>query len=215
MATRRKVGNLMALAVLATVYERPMHRYEMASVIRAHGKDRDMNVKWGSLYTVVQNLERHHFVEAIGTSRQGGRPERTVYRITDEGVAELVDWTRELLESPVQEHPRFAAGLSVFTVLPPDQVVELLRARLRRLEASLTEQREALAKYTAEVPRMFLVEDEYMAAMTEAEISWVRSLLDEFVSGTLPGLDDWRRFQESGEMPPELAELARRGVGTD
>jgi len=64
MAEKRKVANLMALAVLATIVARPMHRYEMASVMRARGKDRDMDIKWGSLYTVVQNLEKHGLVEA-------------------------------------------------------------------------------------------------------------------------------------------------------
>jgi hypothetical protein len=51
MGEKRKVANLLALAILATVVERPMHRYEMASVMRARGKERDMDIKWGSLYT--------------------------------------------------------------------------------------------------------------------------------------------------------------------
>ena len=75
MAQQRKVASLLALAVLATVVQSPMHRYEMASVMRARDKDRDMDIKWGSLYTVVKNLEKNGFVEPIGTSRQGARPE--------------------------------------------------------------------------------------------------------------------------------------------
>lgn len=74
MAEKRKVANLMALAVLATVVQRPMHRYEMASLMRVRGKDRDMNIKWGSLYTVVQNLERSGYLEPIGVTRQGPVP---------------------------------------------------------------------------------------------------------------------------------------------
>ena len=68
MAAKRKVDNLMALAVLATVVQQPMHRYEIASLIRARGKDQDMDVKWGSLYTVVQNLAKHGFLEVVGTT---------------------------------------------------------------------------------------------------------------------------------------------------
>ncbi|HZC27992.1 MAG TPA: PadR family transcriptional regulator, partial [Actinopolymorphaceae bacterium] len=75
MARRRKVGNLLALAVLSAVVERPMHPYEMASVLRERGKDNDMKIKWGSLYTVVQNLEKHGLLEATESMRQGGRPE--------------------------------------------------------------------------------------------------------------------------------------------
>lgn len=208
MAAQRKVNNLTALAVLATVYQRPMHRYEMALLMRAHGKDRDMDVKWGSLYTVVQNLEKHGLLEAIGTSRQGARPERTIYRITEAGVEEMVDWTRELLVVPEREHPRFIAGLSLIMVLPPGTVIALLTQRLEKLEASAGAQKAALAEHLREVPRLFLVEDEYAIAMTEAEAGWVRSLLAELVDGTFPNLDIWT----SGSMPAELVELSERGA---
>ncbi|MCW2556399.1 MAG: putative transcriptional regulator [Mycobacterium sp.] len=86
-----------------------MHRYEVASVMRARGKDRDMGIKWGSLYTVVQNLEKNGFVEPVDVTRQGARPERTVYRITEAGRRELVEWTRELIAEPEAEHTRFVA----------------------------------------------------------------------------------------------------------
>ena len=39
-----------------------MHPYEMASELRERGKDQSIKIKWGSLYTVVQNLEKHGFV---------------------------------------------------------------------------------------------------------------------------------------------------------
>jgi DNA-binding PadR family transcriptional regulator len=208
MAAKRRVNNLMALAVLATVFQRPMHRYEMASLMKAHGKDRDMDVKWGSLYTVVESLEKHGLLEAIGTNRQGARPERTIYRITDAGVEEMVDWTRELLLVPEREHHRFIAGLSLIMVLTPGTVIALLTQRLESLETSIGAQNATLAQYSHEVPRLFLVEAEYEIAMTEAEASWVRSLLAELVNGTFPGLDIW----DSGSMPPELVELAERGA---
>src|SRR5215471_7756041 len=125
VASKRKVDNLMALAVLATVSERPMHRYAMASLMRARGKEQDMDIKWGSLYTVVQNLEKHGLLETIGNTRQGARPERTIYRITETGREELLDWTRELIGSPTPENPKFAAGLSVWMLLSPDEVAVL------------------------------------------------------------------------------------------
>ena len=205
MAEKRKVANLMALAVLATVVQRPMHRYEMASVMRARGKDRDMDIKWGSLYTVVQNLERNGYLETIGVTRQGARPERTVYQITDAGRDELVAWTRELIAEPEPEHTRFVAGLSVLAVLTPADVIELLRQRLERL----TETVEALTAQLREasnVPRLFLIEDEYRNAMTRAEADWTRSLLDELTAGTFPHLDAWRSFHETGELPTEFGE---------
>jgi DNA-binding PadR family transcriptional regulator len=215
VAAKRKVDNLLALAVLATVVQRPMHRYEIASLIRAHGKDQQMDVKWGSLYTVVQNLAKHGFLEVVGTSRQGARPERTVYRITEAGRQEMADWTRELLATPEPEHTRFAAGLSVQMILPPAEVVELLQTRLAALEEGIGARRAALAATLQTLPRLFLVEDEYALAMVEAEAAWVRGLLAELTSGTFPGLADWQGFHEGAELPQELLDLQERGSGMD
>ena len=211
MAEKRKVANLMALAVLATVVQRPMHRYEMASVMRARGKDRDMDIKWGSLYTVVQNLEKNGYLESIGVTRQGARPERTLYQITDAGRDELIAWTRELIAEPEAEHTRFIAGLSVLAVLSPQEVVELLRRRVDLL----TETIEALQhqiEQASDVLRLFLIEDDYRIAMTRAEIDWTRSLLDELSTGAFPHLDAWRRWHENGHIPAEFTELAERGT---
>ncbi len=211
MAEKRKVANLLALAVLATVVQRPMHRYEMASVMRARGKDRDMAIKWGSLYTVVQNLERNGYLEPIGVTRQGARPERTVYQITAAGRDELVAWTRELIAEPEAEHTRFVAGLSVLAALTPEDVSDLLRRRLDRLAESVDALRAELEQ-AAEVPRLFLIEDEYRIAMIQAEADWTRSFLDELTAGTFPHLDVWRRWHESGDVPAEFTELAERGT---
>ncbi|MGC9670084.1 PadR family transcriptional regulator [Planosporangium sp. 12N6] len=215
MAKRRKVNNLLALAVLSALAQRPMHPYEIATALRGWGKDQDMGIKWGSLYTVVRNMDKHGMIAAVESVREGRRPERTVYRITDAGRAELVDWTRELVSTPVHEHSRFRAGLSVLAVLHPDDATHLLRQRLDLLEGGMTAARDALAQYAQHVPRLFLVESEYDLAMQEAEAAWIRTLLAELTSGAYPGLDVWRAFHETGEIPPELAELAERASSTE
>lgn len=215
MAKRRRVNNLLALAVLSVVVERPMHPYEMASLLRARGKEQDMRIKWGSLYTVVQNLERHGLLEQVENTRQGSRPERTIYRLTDAGRAEMEDWVRELIATPEPETNRFEAGLSVLGVVPPDDVIVLLQQRLAILDRNLVEQRAALAEHSKEIPRLFLVEVEYDLAVRQAEADWVRGLVEEMTSGTLPGLADWRAWHATGQMPAEVAELAERGRPTD
>ncbi len=187
MAKQRKVSNLLALAVLSTVVERPMHPYEIASLLRSRGKEDDMDIKWGSLYTVVRNLVKHGFIEVVDTERAGARPERTVYRITEAGRAELVDWVRELVSTPQPEHPKFKAGLSVLAILGPDEAAELLRQRLTTLEQAIAATRALLAEHT-EVPRLFLVEDEYELAVRGAEAAWVRALVIELETGAFPDL---------------------------
>jgi DNA-binding PadR family transcriptional regulator len=212
MAKRRKVGNLLALALLALLATgKPTHPYEMAQLLRRTGKDRDMNIKWGSLYTVVGNMEKHGLIEATGSDRDGRRPERTQYVITAAGQAELRDWVSELVAEPETEFPRFEAALSVVGVLGPDEVTSLLETRVRALSDNIAAMRATLAEATTQVPRIFLIESEYALAIREAELAWVRSLLVELTEGTLPGVAEWRTYHETGHMPPEYLELFYEG----
>ncbi|MEV5501066.1 PadR family transcriptional regulator [Nonomuraea fuscirosea] len=212
MTKRRPVSNLLALAVLTVAVQRPMHPYEMASILRSRGKDQDMPIKWGTLYTVIRNLDKHGLLEAVESGRQGARPERTVYRVTEAGRREAEDWTRELLSTPRREPSSFEAGLSVMGGLTPDEVTPLLRRRLAALEERIEADRRALEERRGELPRLFLIESEYALAMLEAQAGWVRSLLAELTGGTFPDLDAWRAFHRTGQTPPGLEELAERGA---
>jgi DNA-binding PadR family transcriptional regulator len=199
MAKRRKVNNLLALAVLALAAERPMHPYEMATKLRERGKDLSIKINWGSLYTVVANLEKHGFIEATETAREGRRPERTVYAATETGREELIDWLRELLGTPEKEFRRFEAALALLGGVPPDEVTELLTGRLRALEAQIAGVEAMLEEAGKHVPRLFLVEGEYDLAMLRAEAEWVRGLLREIEDGSFPQLAMWRAFHDESE----------------
>jgi DNA-binding PadR family transcriptional regulator len=214
MAKRRKVSNLLALSLLTLLTERPMYPYEMASMLRERGKDNAIKVNWGSFYTVVQNLEKHGFIEAVEVVREGRQPERTTYRITDAGRAELMDWLRELLSVPEREHSSFEAALGESAVLPPDELIDLLQQRLAALEKTNGVIQAELATLVAKVPRLFLIESEYYLAQRRAEEQWVRGLLKEFTGGTFPGLEDWRRFHATGEVPDYVQALAEQEGGS-
>ncbi|MGV9822303.1 PadR family transcriptional regulator [Nocardia xishanensis] len=212
MATKRKVNNLLALAILSVIIERPMHRYEIASKLRERGKDHDMDIKWGSLYTVVQNMVKAGFLEPVGSERDGARPERVIYRVTDAGRAEMSDWTRELIATPVREHDAFTAGLSVASALSPDEVIELLGVRIGALEAIVAGVRDELAKLAGTLPRLFLIETEYGLAMLEAEAAWARSWRAELVDGTFPDLPMWRQFHDGAMAASDVVETVERGM---
>jgi DNA-binding PadR family transcriptional regulator len=216
-AMARKVSNLLGLAVLAVLAERPMHRYEMASVIRSRGKDRQLAVKWGSLYTVVDSLTRHGFVAVVGNDREGARPERTIYRITESGVAELQDWARELVSEPAGDADPFVAGLSVLAALPPEEAVVLLEKRIEALSALVEVRRDELVQESEKIARIFVIEDEYALSQLEAQLAWVRRFQDELLSGSFADLDGWRQAQTAGipglsATAGESAERSQRPV---
>ena len=196
MATERRVSNPLALAVMALLFERPMHPYEMVSLMRERGKHESVRLRYSSLYSVVGALEREGLISPRETVREGRRPERTVYGITDAGRAEFLTWLRELLSEPVKEYTQFAAGLSFIAALPPDEAVGLLEERVRLLEEEIGEMRLGLEEAAERLglPRLFLIESEHELVLREAELGWVRDLAGEIRAGTLGGIGGWRSF---------------------
>ncbi|HKS70558.1 MAG TPA: PadR family transcriptional regulator [Ktedonobacterales bacterium] len=206
--TKRKVSNPLALAVLACLFERPMHPYEMATTLRARGKDQSIKLNYGSLYTVVEALQQHGLIVAQETEREGRRPERTVYRLTDAGRIELFDWVSELLGTPGKEYTRFEAGLALAGVLPPEDIAALLDQRCRLLELEIAQMRSLVQAVQQQgLARIFLVESEYTLAMREAELAWTRKTAGEIRSGALGNLVEWNaRYRAMEEQSRALAE---------
>jgi DNA-binding PadR family transcriptional regulator len=196
MASKRKVSNPLALAVMALLFERSMHPYEMVTLMKERAKHESVRLRYSSLYSVVGALEREGFVETRETVREGRRPERTVYGITASGRDEFRSWLRELLREPVKEYPQFMAGLSFIVGLPPDEAIGLLEERARLLEGELGEARSRLddAMEQLGLPRLFAIEAEYELRLKEAELRWVRDIVQEMKDGTLGSLSEWRSF---------------------
>src|SRR5260370_26750746 len=137
----------------------------MAATLRQRGKDQSIKINWGSLYTVVQNLEKHGFIEAMEVAREGRQPERTTYQITDAGRAELKDWLRELLSEPEREYTRFEAALAECAVLPPSELADLLRQRLHALEGGIPHHHAAPTAFVPPRPPPFLLQYAYPPAL--------------------------------------------------
>src|SRR5580692_4214283 len=184
MASKRKVGNLLALAVMSYLSQQPMHPYELGRTLREHGDARSIKFNHGSLYMVVGQLAKAGYLTELETSRAGQRPERTVYALTDAGRAEFRDWLRELVAEPQQEYPHFVAALSLIAALPPGEVLALLRHRLGQLDRVREEIRGLIDTALASgVPELFLVEEEYRLALLTAETTFVEEFIEK-ITGT-------------------------------
>lgn len=209
----RNRANPLALAVLICLLERPMHPYEVATTLRQRNKHESVRLNYGSLYAVVDSLERRRLIAPQQTARAGRLPERTVYRLTDAGQIELHDWLTELVSTPVNEYPSFEAALSFLPALPPDDAAELLQERAQRIEMELAQAhatRELVEKQG--LPRLFWIEAEFRNILREAELSYARKLASEISSGSLDGVQWWREVHARGDEPVWLPPPSQRSA---
>jgi DNA-binding PadR family transcriptional regulator len=195
MTPRRKVENLLALAVLGYLTQRPMHPYELSRTLRDNGDARSFKFSHGSLYMVFGQLSKAGLIIEQETRREGQRPERTLYAITDAGRTEFREWLGCLLAEPRHEYPHFVAALAMIAALPPDQVVAFLRDRLTRLAGQRSACHEVIDQaLAAELHPLFLVEEEYRIAMLDAETAYVVRLIGQITDPAAGWGPLWTQF---------------------
>jgi len=143
---------------------------------------------------------RDGLARPAGSARDAGRPERTVYEITPDGESTMREWLVGMLPAPAREFPEFPAALAFLVILAPAQARDLLGLRL-------TAQQERLAAIRGQappgLPRIFLIEDEYRAAVLAAETAWLRQTIKDLDSGALAWDRDMiaKTLEQFGQRP--------------
>jgi DNA-binding PadR family transcriptional regulator len=185
--TTPRTGSPLALTVLALLQYRPLHPYGIQRLIRQWGKDKVVNVgQRTSLYRTIDRLTAAGLIGVRETERDQAYPERTVYEITDTGRAVAREWLLDMLATPKQEFPELPAALSHLLMLAPEEIRDALERRSRTLsEALATLDAEMSAETGHGLPRITMLEAEYLRAVTAAELQWLRSVIDDLRSGNL------------------------------
>jgi len=174
---------LWELAVLSLLRERPMHPYEILRTLKARHKDDVLVLKRGSLYHAIRRLQIAGLIEALETSREGRRPERTTYQLAEEANIALTDWLRGLLDRPQNERAVFVGALSFLFHLSPEDAERSLLNRVSALERLINDLDQTLERVEPKIGRIHVVETEFARAMRVAELSWIRSLAASIHSG--------------------------------
>ena len=195
------------IAVLALLREGSMHPYQMQRLLRLRHKDEILALKRGSLYHAIRRLVRDELIEVESTEREGKRPERTVYRATVAGLATLTEVLRRIVGTPRREPSEFMAAMSFLIFLGPEEAAERLDERVRRLEVEVEGYAESLGNAGEFVPRIHLLEGEYLLAMQRAELEWVKGLRDEIQQGRMT----WDLERILREVRAEVEAAGRRG----
>ncbi len=181
----------LAIAVLELLHERPMHPYEMGQLMKERYVSTRVKVKAGSLYHTVDRLQQNGFIEVVETQRDGRRPERTVYAMTETGRDEFVDRAQCMLSTPAEEYPEYLSGLAVIDELGQEMSVTQLRHRVLRLQAAAAADQVVIDNLTKEhqLPEVYWLDWRYVVAQRAFELEWTQKLLDDLESGRI-------RFQD-------------------
>jgi DNA-binding PadR family transcriptional regulator len=200
----RATNDVIALTVLALTSERPRHPYDIQRAIRDRHKDFAAG-KTRALYRAVERLEQDGLIAPLETSREGKRPERTVYHITQDGREELDCWLAELLELVRPEFPLYSVALSFVAYVPADVVIDQLQARMVALRAAVAGAEAALKTLLEDMrlPRAVLLDSELTLAMRKAELEWTRGLIEQLRTKRLWWTPEalWQEFDKNGSRP--------------
>jgi DNA-binding PadR family transcriptional regulator len=184
MMSRALSKDLVALTVLALLMERPRHPYEMQRTIRERQKDFAAG-DTRRIYHAVERLQKRGLIVSSEVAREGKRPERTVYEITEEGRAEFDLTLREMISLPANDYPVFTAAMAFLCYLSAEAAVQALLARVALLEGEVAQSKARADSLGQHLHRLSLLEAEYLRSIREAELAWVRSLVDDIRSGRL------------------------------
>ena len=139
--------------------------------------DRLVTITNGTVYHTVARLERAGLLAEVGVDRDGNRPERTTYTLTDTGAAAVVEWVRR--ELPRVDRPvEFRVALAEAHNLDRDEALALLRAR----RTALADAAQALADgHERRGPRGCRSSTSSRStraqALARAELAWLDALL--------------------------------------
>lgn len=184
MALDRGDRDLVGLSVLALLLAGPKHTYEMHRMMVDTRKDFVTGLP-RSMYHAVERLEKAGHIAPVETVRDGPKPERTVFAVTDAGREVVQERIERLLASPVTDSSLFTAALSFISCLPPERAIQALRARQDALATRIQQVEADLGRIPEQLPRVLLIETEYELACTRAQLAWVQALLEEIDAGTL------------------------------
>lgn len=180
----------LALTVLGMLHTQPLHPYGIQRLIRQWGKDQVVNVgQRASLYRTIDRLQAAGLVAVRETERGQQYPERTIYEITDAGRAVAREWLAEMLAVPKPEFPEFPAALSHIMMVTPQEALPLLKRRETVLSA-IHEGLEAGMAAAKDLPRVLMLESEYLLATATTQLIWIRSVIEDLREGKLSWSDE-------------------------
>jgi len=174
------------LVILGLLREQPLHGYEIKQIIEEHMGDWT-SIAFGSIYFALGKLSEEGLIEMVATEKEGNRPSRSIYQITEAGRAEFLRLLREVWSEPERQYFAIDVALAFMNALPAQEVKGYLQKRVGQLEGLLhylgSHEQEQMGQ--PEVPASAVAIFEHSRAHMAAELAWTKELLKKMERGQL------------------------------
>ncbi|MEO6775819.1 MAG: PadR family transcriptional regulator [Kofleriaceae bacterium] len=173
----------------------PVHGYDVRRELISWHVEEWASLAPGSIYSQLKTLAKEGLVEHAGTNQVGGRPERTLYRITARGEAELSELLRETLWQWRMPIDPLIAAVSLMGLIKRDELIAGLEARQAIITGGVAHAEYAInAIDDVETPAHVKEMLRLINARVSAELGWSRAFVERLRKGEYHTQDDpaWR-----------------------
>lgn len=183
-----------AFVLLGLLKEKPLNPYEIVKVLERINISRWSPVSASAVYMTIKVLEKKGLI-AGRREKTGAMPEKTVYAVTDAGTGEFMQSLRAYLTEEISDLAHFNLATLFICHLERQEAVEVLSARLARLDAEDEGTGRAYDYYRARdgAPEYALVSLRRNRAHYQAE-----KQITEFLVQEILGADRWGHYLTKG-----------------
>ncbi|MDI4644369.1 PadR family transcriptional regulator [Cohnella hashimotonis] len=175
----------MKLLILGILIEKDRHPYEIRQTMVGRNWNYAFRLRDGSLYYAVDQLRDRGLIEAVHTVPVPGehRPDKTIYRITDEGRREFDKLMYAQLEQPAYpQHPMMMA-MPFLRLADQARVADIAERQLAACDERIASLEQVLAVKAGRIPSSSMRMIEGMLAFGRAERAWLETIVEEARSG--------------------------------
>lgn len=160
------------LLLLGLLRQQDTHGYQLHEFIN-HYLSTCTNIKKPTAYALLDKMAERGWITIDHERREGNRPRRRVYAITESGEAEF---QRLLRENLARHHPVYFTndiGIAFLDALPQAEAIPLLQTRRSAIKAQID--RIQTLEHPSE--RSALILDHYLWHL-QSELKWIDRLLE-------------------------------------
>lgn len=143
-------------------------------------------VKPGSVYHCLKRSVKDGFIEVAGTERNASYPEKTVYRMTQAGLAYLESLQRSALTLGYPDFFGFKTALKLNKRIPAQDISEYAKAAIAAVDGVIREMDEHLASIGPEDRARDSFFQDYDRLLLKAERAWLSTVAETYGRGVEP-----------------------------